>query len=117
MKITGIDFTMYKVTDLKRAVSFYTDIVGLELKASGDVWAELWAGNDALVLGAWEYDATKSPGNASLAFGVDDARTAKAELEKKGVTFDGDIWETPVCLGATFFDPDGNKVSLHQHKK
>ncbi|HEX7724308.1 MAG TPA: VOC family protein [Candidatus Paceibacterota bacterium] len=117
MKITGIDFTMYKVSDLKRSIEFYKDTLGLELKSSGDVWAELWAGNDALVLGAWEFDQSKAGGNVSLGLAVDDARAARAELEKKGVKFDGDIWETPVCLGATFFDPDGNKVALHQHKK
>ncbi len=120
MKISGIDFTAYSVSDLKKSIVFYKDVVGLELKNSGDTWAELWAGNDAIVLGQWGFDAKKAGGNLAAAIGVEDIKAATAELSAKGVKFDdaaGEMfWETPVCFGATFFDPDGNKVSLHQKK-
>lgn len=120
MKITGIDFTVYAVSDIKKAIAFYRDVVGMDLKSSGDTWAELWAGNDALVIGSWGFDPKKTGGNLCIAIGVQDIKAATAELKSKGVKFDdasGDMfWETPVCFGATFYDPDGNKVSLHQKK-
>jgi lactoylglutathione lyase len=120
MKINGIAFTTYSVSDLKRSIAFYKDIVGMELKASGDTWAELWAGDDALVLGQWGFDPKKTGSNLCIVLEVDDIKAATAELAGKGVKFDdagGEMfWETPVCFGSTFFDPDGNKVSLHQKK-
>ena len=121
MKPTAIAFSVYPVSDLKRSIAFYKDIVGMDLKASGDTWAELWAGNDAFVLGQWGFDPKKAGSNNSIALAVDDIKAATAELTSKGVEFDAAngqmFWETPVCFGSTFFDPDGNKVSLHQVKK
>jgi catechol 2,3-dioxygenase-like lactoylglutathione lyase family enzyme len=120
MKITGIDFTTYSVSDLARSIEFFRDVVGMDLKASGDTWAELWAGNDALVLGQWGFDPKKVGSNLCIAIGVADIKAATSELKSKGVKFDDSngemFWETPVCFGATFYDPDGNKVSLHQKK-
>lgn len=120
MKISGIAFTVYSVSNLKKSIVFYKDIVGMDLKASGDTWAELWAGDDALVLGQWGFDKAKVGSNLCITLAVDDIKAATQELTDKGVKFDdasGEMfWETPVCFGSTFFDPDGNKVSLHQKK-
>src|SRR5687768_9209765 len=52
--------------------------------------------------------------NASIAFRVDDVAAARAELEAKGVTFDGDVFESKVCRMTTFHDPDGNELMLHR---
>ena len=37
-----------------------------------------------------------------------------AELESKGVAFDGETIETGVCSMAFFKDPDGNSLMLHR---
>ena len=44
---------------------------------------------------------------------VDDVAAARAELEAKGVEFNGDILDTGVCHMAFFADPDGNDLMLH----
>ena len=116
MKIKGIDFAMYNVSDLKKGIEFYQKTLGLELTASGEGWTEFMVGNLALVLGSWGFDPEKGGGSNGVAFAVDDVPAAIADLRKKGVKVDGDPWKTPVCDGATFFDPDGNKLSLHHRK-
>jgi predicted enzyme related to lactoylglutathione lyase len=45
---------------------------------------------------------------------VDDVEAARAELEAKGVEFDGETFDTGVCHMANFTDPDGNPLTLHK---
>jgi predicted enzyme related to lactoylglutathione lyase len=52
--------------------------------------------------------------NAIALLQVDDVAAARAELEGKGVEFDGETVDTSVCHMATFFDPDGNRLFLHK---
>ncbi len=42
-----------------------------------------------------------------------DVAAARAELEGRGVTFAGDIFDSGVCHMAFFTDPDGNALMLH----
>jgi predicted enzyme related to lactoylglutathione lyase len=44
---------------------------------------------------------------------VEDVEAARAELEAKGVVFDGETFDTGVCHMAFFSDPDGNNLMLH----
>ena len=39
---------------------------------------------------------------------------ARAELEAKGIEFDGETIVTGVCRQAWFKDPDGNALMLHR---
>ena len=43
-------------------------------------------------------------------------RETIAKLKERGVTFDLDKLETPVCWMAQFRDPDGNKLVVHKRK-
>ena len=43
-----------------------------------------------------------------------DVAAARAELESKGVEFDGETMDTGVCHMAFFKDPDGNALMLHR---
>jgi predicted enzyme related to lactoylglutathione lyase len=45
---------------------------------------------------------------------VEDVGAARADLEGKGVEFQGDTVDTGVCHMATFADPDGNELVLHR---
>jgi predicted enzyme related to lactoylglutathione lyase len=47
---------------------------------------------------------------------VDDIDAAVEKLKAKGVAFDIDKMETPVCWMAQFRDPDGNKLVVHKRK-
>ena len=44
---------------------------------------------------------------------VDDVEAARAELESRGVRFDGETMDSGVCYEAYFRDPDGNALILH----
>ncbi len=55
---------------------------------------------------------------ATLAAGADGLETdvcltADAELEAKGIQFNGDIIDSGVCHMANFRDPDGNALMFH----
>jgi hypothetical protein len=48
-----------------------------------------------------------------IEFHVDDFEGAKAELESRGVTFEGDVIDSGVCWQTFFADPDGNALAIH----
>jgi catechol 2,3-dioxygenase-like lactoylglutathione lyase family enzyme len=54
-----------------------------------------------------------APSPAGLAIRVPDVAAARAELEEKGVEFDGEIVRGDVCDMSFFRDPDGNALILH----
>jgi catechol 2,3-dioxygenase-like lactoylglutathione lyase family enzyme len=58
--------------------------------------------------------AFSAPHTAHLALRVPDVGTARAELEAKGVAFEGETLDTGVCHMAFFTDPDGNALMLHR---
>jgi len=59
----------------------------------------------------------RPPGaGAGAFFEVDDIDAAMHELRDKGVRID-DIFDGPVCKQASFTDPEGNKLTLHETKR
>ncbi len=115
MKIRGADFVMYHVSDLKKAMDFYKNILGLKPYGEpGDTWAEFEAGNVTFDIGTFDKDSIGKC--ASVAFSVEDVQKTLAELKKKGVKIIDEHYETPVCHGAAIADPDGNKIYLHSRK-
>jgi hypothetical protein len=53
------------------------------------------------------------PNNHPIEFHVDDFEGAKAELESRGVTFEGEPIDSGVCYQTFFADPDGNALAIH----
>ncbi len=39
---------------------------------------------------------------------------AGAKLEEAGVELSGEIWDSGVCTGVSFRDPDGNGLLIHR---
>jgi predicted enzyme related to lactoylglutathione lyase len=114
--ITGVDFATIPTRDLARAMAFYGEALGLHcsVHVEGRPFAEYETGN--LTLGVIEAEKMGIPYATNpnpLALHVDDVAAARGELERKGVTFDGDILDTGVCHMAFFADPDGNRLMLH----
>jgi catechol 2,3-dioxygenase-like lactoylglutathione lyase family enzyme len=110
------DFVSVPVTDLERSTRFYEETLGLR-KAPGDgAWPEFETGNVSIYL----IDPTNvgaqftGPHNSHIALRVPDVAGARAELEAKGVGFEGDTLDTGVCHMAFFRDPDGNALMLHR---
>lgn len=118
MKIKAIDFIGYQVSDLKKSVAFYQDILGLKmLKDSSNIeqgWAEFQIDDTTFDLMA--FDKEKAGKSSGIAFAVDDVKAAVEELRGKGVKIVQEFYDTPVCTGAGFADPDGNQIYLHKRK-
>lgn len=113
--ITGVDFVCLPVTDLDRAVAFYTEVLGLPERAR---WGsrkavEVQAGNLTLVLWDPEDFGMQRHGSGPVALHTDDYEAAKAALEAAGVTFLTDTIDSGVCFQGIFQDPDGNPLTLH----
>jgi catechol 2,3-dioxygenase-like lactoylglutathione lyase family enzyme len=111
--ITRLDFVAIPSQDGERSRRFYGEALGLRADEHGQY--EFWAGQTCL--GIWEPArlgmAFAPQKNGHLALHVDDVAGARAELERKGVSFVGEILDTGVCHMAFFTDPDGNDLMLH----
>jgi catechol 2,3-dioxygenase-like lactoylglutathione lyase family enzyme len=115
--ITKLDFVAVPSTDWKRSRAFYVDTLGL--RPDDKARFEFWAGETCLAIYepesfGMEFAASKT---AHLALHVEDMPAARAELEAKGVEFQGETFDTGVCYMAFFQDPDGNALMLHHRYK
>ncbi len=114
--VTGVDFVGCPTKDLEAAVEFYGSTVGLPhsvyIKERG--YAEFETGN--LTLSVYDAQAMGLPHNPNpnpIALHVEDVAAARASLQERGVTFNGETLDTGVCHMAFFADPDGNALMLH----
>jgi catechol 2,3-dioxygenase-like lactoylglutathione lyase family enzyme len=107
MEVQRIDFIALPVEDLSRAAAFYGETLGLTRNpnTSGERWVEYETGNLTLALSTF---------GGSLALGVPDVGKARGELEQQDVAFAMDTFDSGVCHGAPFADPDGNRLQLHR---
>jgi catechol 2,3-dioxygenase-like lactoylglutathione lyase family enzyme len=115
MQVEHVDFVSVLTQDLQRAKAFYVDVLGLEVETEGDSDLELRCGQVTLdVFDPSSLGQSFAVSPAGLALRVPDVEAARAELEAKGVLFDGDTITTGVCKQAWFKDPDGNALMLHR---
>src|SRR5829696_2836359 len=115
MDVERVDFVSFLTQDIARAKRFYADTLGLDLESEGENDMEFRAGQVTLdVFDPSSIGQEFSPSPAGLALRVPDVDAARAELEAKGVVFDGETVTTSVCKQAWFKDPDGNALMLHR---
>jgi predicted enzyme related to lactoylglutathione lyase len=120
MEITRVDYIRVPVDDIEAAKQFYGEILGLPRNEhlDHDDWIEYEASNLTLAVMTPEthdYEFAALP-SSTIALGVADVATAKAELEAKGVEV-GEMWDSGVCNGAGVNDPAGNRILLHHRYK
>jgi len=115
MKIRGVDFVMYPVSNLTRAARFYREVLGLrqEIFSREGQWAEFNCGNVTLSLHGGEKIPKRTAG-PRLALAVKDLPAAQAELKRKKVRVLQPLQDYSVCQAMVIADPDGNAVILHQ---
>jgi catechol 2,3-dioxygenase-like lactoylglutathione lyase family enzyme len=110
------DFVSVPVTDLEKSTAWYRDTLGLEQIGEG-AWPEFQLGENVSL---YLIDPTnigqefRGPHTSHIALRVGNVEEARAELEGRGIEFDGDIFDTGVCHMAFFTDPDGNQLMLHR---
>jgi catechol 2,3-dioxygenase-like lactoylglutathione lyase family enzyme len=115
MQVEKVDFVSFLTQDIKRARSFYAGTLGLEIETEGASDLEFRCGQVTLdIFDPSSIGQPFSPSPAGLALRVPDVESARAELEAKGVEFEGGTIETGVCHMAFFKDPDGNSLILHR---
>lgn len=99
------------VNDIKKAIEFYTKVLGFKLKNNYEnEWAEIEAPDLTIGLHAGRKSSTK--GHVSIGFQVDDLDKTVKELQKKGISFK--IHEEKPVKIAHFKDPEGTSLYLCQ---
>jgi predicted enzyme related to lactoylglutathione lyase len=114
--IGGVDFVGVPARDLAAAAKFYGEVLGLHRSVylPERNYAEFETGNLTLsVFDAEEFGLEHHVNRNAIALHVDDVDTARAALEQRGVSFNGETLDTGVCHMAFFADPDGNALMLH----
>ena len=114
--ISGVDFIAVPTRDLDASVEFYGTTLGLRRSVfrRDRGFAEFETGNltlsliDPQAIGL-DYHVNRN----AIALHVDDVEGARARLQERGVTFQGETFDTGVCHMAFFEDPDGNALMLH----
>ena len=117
MQVERTDFISVPVTDLERSTAFYGEMLGLPQVSDGEGWPEFQLGENVSVylMNPTNIGQTfQGPHTAHIALRVPDVAATRAELEARGVVFDGEIFDTGVCHMAFFRDPDGNALMLHR---
>ena len=103
------------VADIDASIAWFKDKLGLEAVFKVEGWAEVATPVEGVTIGMAQSDERYGRGGTTPVFGVQDIEAARAELEGKGVRFEGDIVELPGLVKlATFMDPDGNAYMLAQ---
>jgi predicted enzyme related to lactoylglutathione lyase len=121
MRTKSIELAWIVVKDFKKAVQFYTEVVGLRLTEMNEEWG--WAeleGHDGegMKLGiaqqcVKEEDPIQPGQNAVLTFTVDDLEKESQNLLKLGVKLIGPINEVPGHVKLqTVRDTEGNYFQL-----
>ena len=116
MIVERTDFVSVPVTDIARSTGFYKETLGLEqIGDAGFPEFQLGANVSLYLVDPTSYGGEfTGPHSGSIALRVPDVEATRAELEARGVDFDGETHETPVCRMAFFRDPDGNVLMLHR---
>ncbi len=110
--ISKVDSVGIPSRDWKRSKEFYVETLGLRPDERSQ--NEFWIGDTCF--GIWEperWDMQFRPAVGGFLLRVDDVDAARKELEANGIEFDGETADSGVCRMATFHDPDGNELVLH----
>jgi predicted enzyme related to lactoylglutathione lyase len=105
-----LGYAIHFVADMDRAVAFYRDTVGLELKFSSPEWSEFATGATTLAL---HPASNKNPaGTTHLGLHADDVAGVHRSLSAAGVRFTRPPTPEHGVTLAEFVDSEGARVSL-----
>ncbi|WP_422743328.1 VOC family protein [Mycobacterium sp. WMMD1722] len=114
----GVATVWVPVDDMERAVQFYGQTLGLDVKKNSDEWTELDANGLSIGLNAREGTGKGHGGGAVITFQPEgEIGEEVARLKEAGVAFSGDISEHPWGRIAPFKDSEGNDLQLYAPPK
>jgi predicted enzyme related to lactoylglutathione lyase len=116
--IKAIAFTAYPSDNVAATRAWYEHVLGLTfagpyVEDGIEKYNEAHLGDGCFSLMASEW-VGRAPGSAA-GIEVDDVEGAIRSVRDKGVLVD-DFFDGPVCRQASFADPEGNSIRLHQRK-
>lgn len=121
MTTTSMELAWIVVKDLKEAIKFYVETIGLKLVEHAEEygWAELQGQQGGARLGIAQYNAhygdVKPGQNAFVTFSVQDIEESKDRMKKKGAKFIGETQEVPGQVKLQMImDSDGNQFQIAQ---
>jgi predicted enzyme related to lactoylglutathione lyase len=111
----GVATVWVPVSDMQRAVQFYTETLGLALQGEqGDDWTEIDANGLMIGLNGRETAGGPSGGGAVISFQPDgDIEAEVARLRGAGVEFTGEISDHPWGRIAPLRDTEGNDLQFY----
>lgn len=118
MTVKEIGLSWIVVKDIKSAVKYYTEVVGLKLMEMSEEygWAELEGHEGGCRLGIAQENPKENvrPGqNAIVTFTVASLEKTKAQMVKKGAKCEGEVIEVPGHVKMqTVIDADGNRFQI-----
>jgi len=113
------DYVMIMVSDMKRSMAFYRDVLGLRVRFESPEWSELDTGATTIALHGGGKSGAKDhalAGTATIGFHVTDLDAIATQLRERGAHFvkePEDRPGEPIRL-AVIADPDGLEISIAQ---
>lgn len=104
---------------MEKAISFYTEILGLPLKTKSPHWSEVGGEHNGMYIGLHLSDNVEriTKETTDIGFRVMDIEQARKELEEKGIEFYDKITKiSPTSSFTSFMDPDGSRLSIYATK-
>ena len=105
-----LSYAIKYVEDMDRAIAFYRDTLGLELKFQSPFWSEFSTGDTVLALHPASED--NRPGSVELGFAADNLGEFHARRDELGVQFTREPKEMHGVHIAQIRDVDGANVSV-----
>ena len=114
VKLSRVGYIMLTVRDMKRALAFYRDALGLPVRFAGDEFAFLDGGGTAIALRqSQSLGPPPAEARTEVVFEVEDIGAAYESLRARGVEFRiAPRLATGDRFAADFRDPDGNVLSI-----
>lgn len=119
--INGLDNVYYFVSDVSKAVSFYSGTLGLKILDQDEYWASISLNGVRLGLHKANTNeflrSSDKRAGATVTLNVTNIDEAYNSLKNKGVNFVSEISRNPWGSHVSFVDPDGNLLDLRQAPK
>jgi len=106
------------VSNVKRSVNFYKNILGLPVKRQSKDWTEFFNNGTVLALHpAKKKEKLKSGSSMLIGFMVNDLDFSVKQLKRKRVKFFKQPKNEPFGKHTIILDPDGHLISIAQLKE